>query len=63
MKMVLLLSQITLENVVLLTTSGSGTWTPEELTVDSISSASRKHKIQPVVTEILKRLDKILETE
>jgi hypothetical protein len=49
------------ENVVLLTTSGSGTWTPEELTVDSISSASRKHKIQPVVTEILKRLDKILE--
>jgi hypothetical protein len=51
----------TLENVVLLTTSGSGTWAPEEFAFDSISSASRKHKIQPLATEILKRLDEILE--
>ena len=50
-----------LKKIILLTTSGSGSWKPEEVPVDSISSASRKKQVQPLVTEILKRLDGILE--
>ena len=50
------------EKVVLLTTSGSGTWTPEEFAIDSISSASKKESVQSLAAEILKRLELILET-
>lgn len=50
-----------LEKIILLITSGSGSWKPEDSPVDSISSASRKKQVQPLVTEILKRLDGILE--
>ena len=48
------------ENVVLLTTSGSGNWKPEESPVDSISTASKKKNIGPLVAEILERVEMIL---
>jgi hypothetical protein len=57
------LSQLkALEKVVLLTTSGSGSWAPEGFAIDSISSASRKGKVQALAAEILQRLDQILGT-
>lgn len=51
-----------LEKVILVTTSGSGRWQPEHLSVDSISSASRKARVQPLVTDIINRVNNILQT-
>jgi hypothetical protein len=50
-----------LPKLVLLITSGSGTWQPTGLSIDSISSASRKQRIQPLVADIALRVQKILE--
>ncbi len=48
------------DHVVLLTTSGSGNWKPEKSPVDSISSASKKKNVGPLLAEILKRVKTIL---
>ncbi len=48
------------DRMVLLTTSGSGTWKPEGSPVDSMSSASQKANAGPLATEMLKRLEVIL---
>lgn len=48
------------DHLVLLTTSGSGSWKPETSPVDSISSASKKGNVGPLVAEILKRVETIL---
>jgi hypothetical protein len=49
------------DKVILVTTSGSGRWQPENIGVDSISSASRKARLRPLVTEIVNRLNGLLE--
>lgn len=51
-----------LQKVVLLTTSGSGTWQPTGLSIDSISSASRKQRIAPLVVEMVQRVQSILKS-
>jgi hypothetical protein len=48
------------DHIVLLTTSGSGKWKPEQSPVDSISTASSKKNAGPLVAEILKRVETIL---
>lgn len=47
-------------NIVLLTTSGSGTWKAAESSIDSISSASKKDQIASLVPEIEHRIDALL---
>ena len=50
-----------LEKMILLTISGDGQWQPEIVGIDSLTSASRKARVQPLVTEIVHRLDGILD--
>jgi hypothetical protein len=49
-----------LDKTILLITSGSGTWKPENAPIDSISSASRKVNVDSLVVNILNRLNTIL---
>ena len=49
-----------LNKLVLLTTSGSGDWKPNDVAVDSISSASKKKNVPTLSADILARLEKIL---
>ena len=48
------------DKTILLITSGSGTWKPENSPIDSISSASRKANVDSLVANILNRLNAIL---
>ncbi len=50
-----------LEKHVVLITSGSGDWKPEEVSFDSISSASKTTNVAPLVARIVKQLEGILE--
>ena len=49
-----------LDKTILLITSGSGTWKPEDSPIDCISSASRKANVDSLVVNILNRLNTIL---
>lgn len=51
-----------LNKVVLLTTSGSGTWKTEDFNIDTITTASKKDRVSSLVTDVLTRLDGILGT-
>jgi hypothetical protein len=44
------------DNVVVVVTSGSGRWTPEDCPVDCISAASRKSRVEALAAEILRRI-------
>jgi hypothetical protein len=48
------------EKVVLLTTAGGGDWMPKSAGVDSITSASKSQKVDPLADEIVGRVRKIL---
>ena len=50
----------TLNKVVLVTTSGGGTWKTEDFHIDTITTASKKAQVKPLAAKILKRLDGIL---
>ncbi len=43
-----------------LITSGSGDWKPQEARFDSISSASKTAKVDPLVTDMLRQIEDIL---
>ena len=49
-----------LEKVILVTTSGSGKWRTEEFDIDTLTSASRKAQVGPLVNTITHRLEAIL---
>lgn len=49
-----------LDKVILLTTSSSGDWKPEDSSIDSISAASKMTQVDSLVTHILDRLNRIL---
>jgi hypothetical protein len=46
-----------LDKTILLITSGSGTWKPENSPLDSISSASKKANVDSLIVNILNRLN------
>lgn len=50
-----------LNKVILITTSGFGNWRTKDYKVDTITSASKKEELETLVSEILKRLDSIME--
>jgi hypothetical protein len=50
------------DRLTLLVTSGFGKWQPEGVRLDSISSASKKSQVEPLATEILTRVERILRT-
>jgi hypothetical protein len=49
-----------LEKHVVLITSGSGTWKPEDVFWDSISSASKTAEIPPLVVRIITQIEEIV---
>ena len=49
-----------LEKVVLLITSGSGNWKPDNLSIDSITSASKMENVNSFVSEILGHLNALM---
>lgn len=49
-----------LDKVILITTSGPGTWETDDYDVDIITSASKKEKLPGLTKEILRRLDVLL---
>ena len=49
-----------LDKVILITTSGPGTWKTNDYDVDIITSASKKEELPGLTKEILKRLDVLL---
>jgi len=49
-----------LGKVILITTSGPGTWKTDDYDVDIITSASKKEKLPGLTEDILKRLDVLL---
>jgi hypothetical protein len=49
-----------LDKIILVTTSGSGKWRTKEFDIDTLTSASRKAKVGPLVNTITHRLEAIL---
>ena len=46
-----------LDKVILITTSGPGTWETDDYDVDIITSASKKEELPGLTKDILRRLD------
>ncbi len=49
-----------MKKIVLLTTSESGDWTPKDLPIDSISSASKKDRIATLAPQIAQQIEGLL---